>query len=595
MKTFWKIVFGSLIGCLVAGLICLFVMFGMLGSLTASLMSGSSAAVSGSVLRIDGSTAIVERAVEDMSAQALIKRSKGGKLALLDAVRAIDAAASDPAIKLIYLDTDKMSISVANAEELRAALSRFRASGKPVVAYSGGFSTVSYYLASVADKVILNAEGSSMIMGVALQSVFLKDLFDKLGLEYQLIRHGKYKSAGEMYIRSEMSDENRLQMQSMADGLWGSLAEEICNSRDFSRAELDGWISNLELDDAQSLLDRKMVDTIYYADQLKEYITGLAQAKEYDKVGFVNLVDYAPAHLMQTTRAKDKVAVLYANGEIVMSGDTEQNIVGDEFAAQVAKVRKDSTIKAVVFRVNSPGGSVQASQYVRREIELLRASKPVIASYGSYAASGGYWISSSCDKIFCDNTTLTGSIGVFSLIPNLGDAARKTLKVNFQTIGSHPHSDMMSAMRPLDSAELDYMQKSVEDIYDEFLTIVSQGRGLSKEKVDEIAQGRVWCGCDAFGIGLADEKGGLVDAIAYAAAAAGLQDYRLAEYPAQKSTMERFLEAFGGSVSIKSIFAGEQLSGWEQTREQFMQAYSFLKNQDKPAAYARMPFITEIK
>ncbi len=595
MKTFWKIVFGSLIGCLVAGLICLFIMFGMLGSLTASLMSGSSAAVSGSVLRIDGSTAIVERAVEDMSAQALIKRSKGGKLALLDAVRAIDAAASDPAIKLIYLDTDKMSISVANAEELRAALSRFRASGKPVVAYSGGFSTVSYYLASVADKVILNAEGSSMIMGVALQSVFLKDLFDKLGLEYQLIRHGKYKSAGEMYIRSEMSDENRLQMQSMADGLWGSLAEEICNSRDFSRAELDGWISNLELDDAQSLLDRKMVDTIYYADQIKEYITGLAQAKEYDKVGFVNLVDYAPAHLMQTTRAKDKVAVLYANGEIVMSGDTEQNIVGDEFAAQVAKVRKDSTIKAVVFRVNSPGGSVQASQYVRREIELLRASKPVIASYGSYAASGGYWISSSCDKIFCDNTTLTGSIGVFSLIPNLGDAARKTLKVNFQTIGSHPHSDMMSAMRPLDSAELDYMQKSVEDIYDEFLTIVSQGRGLSKEKVDEIAQGRVWCGCDAFGIGLADEKGGLVDAIAYAAAAAGLQDYRLSEYPAQKSTMERFLEAFGGSVSIRSILAGEQLSGWEQTREQFMQAYSFLKNQDKPAAYARMPFITEIK
>ncbi len=595
MKTFWKIVFGSLIGCLVAGLICLFVMFGMLGSLTASMMSGSSAAVSGSVLRIDGSTAIVERAVEDMSAQALIKRSKGGKLALLDAVRAIDAAASDPAIKLIYLDTDKMSISVANAEELRAALSRFRASGKPVVAYSGGFSTVSYYLASVADKVILNAEGSSMIMGVALQSVFLKDLFDKLGLEYQLIRHGKYKSAGEMYIRSEMSDENRLQMQSMADGLWGSLAEEICNSRDFSRAELDGWISNLELDDAQSLLDRKMVDTIYYADQLKEYITGLAQAKEYDKVGFVNLVDYAPAHLMQTTRAKDKVAVLYANGEIVMSGDTEQNIVGDEFAAQVAKVRKDSTIKAVVFRVNSPGGSVQASQYVRREIELLRASKPVIASYGSYAASGGYWISSSCDKIFCDNTTLTGSIGVFSLIPNLGDAARKTLKVNFQTIGSHPHSDMMSAMRPLDSAELDYMQKSVEDVYDEFLTIVSEGRGLSKEKVDEIAQGRVWCGCDAFGIGLADEKGGLVDAIAYAAAAAGLQDYRLSEYPAQKSTMERFLEAFGGSVSIKSILAGEQLSGWEQTREQFVQAYSFLKNQDKPAAYARMPFITEIK
>ncbi len=598
MKTFWKIVLGSLIGCLVAGLICLFVMFGMIGSLSASVMSGGATAVSGSVLRIDGSTAIVERVVEDMSPKALMNRSKGGKLALLDAVRAIDAAAADPAIKLICIEPDEMSgISLANVEELRAALSRFRASGKPVVAYSGGFSTVSYYLASVADKVILNTEGSNMILGVASQSIYLKELFDKLGVEYQLIRHGKYKSAGEMYIRSEMSDENRLQMQSMVDGLWGSLADEICASRDFSRAELDGWVANLELDDAQSLLDRKLVDTIWYADQFKDYLTDLDQAKDYDHVKFVDLVDYAPAHLMQTTRAKDKVAVLYANGEIVMSGDAEQSIVGDEFAAQVAKVRADSTIKAVVFRVNSPGGSVQASQYVRREIELLRATKPVIASYGSYAASGGYWISSSCDKIFCDNTTLTGSIGVFSLIPNLGDAARKTLKVNIQTIGSHPHSDMMSAMRSLDGAELDYMQKSVEEIYDEFLSIVSAGRDLPKEKVDEIAQGRVWCGCDAFGIGLADEKGGLVDAIAYAASAAGLQDYRLEEYPAQKSTMERFLEAFGGSVGIKTLLspAGESLSGWERTQEQFLQAYSFLKNQDEPAVYARMPFITEIK
>ena len=597
MKTFWKIVLGSLLGCLIAMLISMFIFFGMIGSAASASMKGSSAPKTGSVLRIDKSTIISERAVEDFSANALMSRSTGTRISLLDAVRAIDAAATDPAIKFIYLNTDNLELSTSNAEELRAALARFRASGKAIVAYAENHTMLSYYLASVADKVIMNANGEAMMMGVGSQGIFIKDLLDKLGVEVQLIRHGKYKSAGEMFIKNEMSPENREQMKAMVDGLWRSMADEICASRDFSREDLDGWLNNLELMKAQSLLDRKMVDTIYHADQMKEYMCNLAGVEKFEKIGFVMLPDYAPGKLAQlNSKSKDKVAVLYANGEIVTDGDTEQAIVGAKFAAEVEKVRKDSTIKAVVFRVNSPGGSVQASQFVRREMELLRQTKPVIASYGDYAASGGYWISAESDRIFCDNTTLTGSIGVFAMVPNLGSAAKKTLKVNIQSVNSHQHSDMMGGMRSLDAAEQAYMQASIEDVYDEFLSIVSGGRKMSKEAVDDIAQGRVWCGCDAFGIGLADEKGGLVDAIAYAAQAAGLSDYKLVECPTPKTTMERFMEMFGGKGSVKAFMKGSKpATRWEEIEAQFESAYGFLRTAEGPQLYARMPYITEIK
>ena len=238
---------------------------------------------------------------------------------------------------------------------------------------------------------------------------------------------------------------------------------------------------------------------------------------------------------------------------------------------------------------------MEAAQFVRREIELLQKEKPVVASYGDYAASGGYWISAACDKIFCDNTTLTGSIGVFALIPNLGSAARKTLNVNVQSVNSHPHSDMIGGMRSLDSKEQAYLQNSIEGVYDDFLTIVSNGRNLTKEAVDEIAQGRVWCGCDAFGIGLADEKGGLTDAIAYAASLVNLENYKLVECPAPKSTMERLMEMIGGA-SAKAVFAGRgNNTRWEEALSQFEQAYGFLRTTEQTTFWARMPFITEVK
>ena len=261
----------------------------------------------------------------------------------------------------------------------------------------------------------------------------------------------------------------------------------------------------------------------------------------------------------------------------------------------MAKVREDSTVKAVVFRVNSPGGSVEAAQFVRREIELLQKEKPVVASYGDYAASGGYWISASCDKIFCDNSTLTGSIGVFALVPNLGGAAKKTFKVNVQSVSSHPHGDMLGGMRSLDAAETAYMQNSIEGVYDEFLTIVANGRNLTKEAVDDIAQGRVWCGCDAFGVGLADEKGGLSEAIAYAASLANLSDYKLVECPTPKTTFERLMEMVDGSSGIALFNRLESKTHWEEALAQFEKAYGFLRTAEHTTIWARMPFISEIK
>ncbi len=595
MKTFWKIVFGSLLGCLVAMLISSFFFLGMLGSMAGPTQSP--APKKGSVLRIDKTMTFCERAVDDLSPMALMNQKMGGKITILDAVRAIDAAATDPAIKFIYINPDDLIVTITQAEELRAALSRFRASGKAIVAYGENFTPISYYLASVADKVVMNTDGEAMILGVASQSMFFKDLLDNLGVEMQLIRHGKYKAAGETFIKNAMSDENREQLQAMIDGIWKTMADEICASRGITREQLDGYISNLELEKALSLLDRKLVDTVYYADQMKDYLCNLAGAKKFDKIGFVKLNDYAPGRIAQAykSKSKDKVAVLYANGEIVVDGDEATDIVGAKFAAEVAKVREDSTIKAVVFRVNSPGGSVEAAQFVRREIELLQKEKPVVASYGDYAASGGYWISASCDKIFCDNSTLTGSIGVFALVPNLGGAAKKTLKINVQSVNSHPHGDMLSGMRSLDAAETAYMQNSIEGVYDEFLTIVANGRNLTKEAVDDIAQGRVWCGSDAFGIGLADEKGGLTEAIAYAASLANLSDYKLVECPTPKTTFERLMEMVDGSSSISLFNRLESKTRWEETLAQFEQAYGFLRTAEHATVWARMPFITEIK
>ena len=557
MKPFWKVVFGGCLGTLIAFVLFNLIFFWFIGSLASSVGKEAQPAVpKGAILKVDISQPIGEQGKESFSFNPIsMSADMGQSISLLNAIRALETAATDPQVKFVYLKGEGLGMDIAQAEEFRAALVRLRESGKPVVAYCQGLSAGNYYLASVADKVILNAYGDVMISGMSSNLMYYKDLIDHLGIDIQLIRHGKYKSAGEPYIKSEMSAENKEQYQKMLGTIWGVMADAVAGSRDFTAEQYNAWIDNLEINSGEDALSHGLVDELWYDDQVRDYFCTLCGVKEPKDLKYVTLKDYATAKVKPNVRAKEKVAVIYADGEIVMDDKGDGNI-GNNFAREIAKARRDSSVKAVVFRVNSPGGSVQASAAIEREIALLKQCKPVVASYGGYAASGGYWISCGADKIFTDKSTLTGSIGVFGLIPSFGKALKKNLHLNVYEVATHQHGSLVSGMSPLDPEEEAAMQQRIDATYEDFVARVAAGRGLSTEAVDEIAQGRVWAGGDAMGIGLVDEFGGLTDAIQYAATMAGLDSYRLVEYPAVEPMYTKLLSSMNQPANDQDITAG---------------------------------------
>ena len=591
MKDFLKMTLAVLAGLFIEGILGFMLFFGFIGTL-ASLGSSTPAMPRSGVLFMDMSRISIAEQTQETDPMAMIQGQDISIIGLWDAVKAIEKAASDPAVQCIYLKADGLSAGgIAPVEELRQALGDFRLSGKPVVAYTENPGTGSYYLASVADKIYMGSYkgGSNMMVGVGTQMIFLKDLLDKLGVNVQLIRHGKFKSAGEMYIKSRPSEENLLQTREMVNSMWDGMAESICSSREISREDLDGMIDNLKLNTPEDFLACRLVDELLTKEELKEKLAVLAKESKYEEVKFISLRDYVNINAQTVSKARRKIAIIYAEGEII-DGYDKQEVAGDRFAGIISSVRADSTVKAVVLRVASPGGSVAASEKIRTEIDLLRKVKPVIASYGNYAASGGYWISNSCDKIFSDKSTLTGSIGVFSMIPDFSGTAEKVFHVGVTNVGSSRHSDMYSLTRPLDAEETAYMQRSVDDIYEAFLENVSAGRGMDKAEIDEIAQGRVWTGSDALKIGLVDEIGTLADAVRYAAIAAGdaesdLSTWEVAAYPKPMTTLDIILENLTGSsdalagTPFESV--GRAFRSWDAT--------------STGKVYARMPYIMEIK
>ena len=591
MKDFLKMTLAVLAGLFIAGILGFMLFFGFIGTL-ASLGSSTPAMPRSGVLFMDMSRISIAEQTQETDPMAMIQGQDISIIGLWDAVKAIEKAASDPAVQCIYLKADGLSAGgIAPVEELRQALGDFRLSGKPVVAYTENPGTGSYYLASVADKIYMGSYkgGSNMMVGVGTQMIFIKDLLDKLGVNVQLIRHGKFKSAGEMYIKSRPSEENLLQTREMVNSMWDGMAESICSSREISREDLDGMIDNLKLNTPEDFLACRLVDELLTKEELKEKLAVLAKESKYEEVKFISLRDYVNINAQTVSKARRKIAIIYAEGEII-DGYDKQEVAGDRFAGIISSVRADSTVKAVVLRVASPGGSVAASEKIRTEIDLLRKVKPVIASYGNYAASGGYWISNSCDKIFSDKSTLTGSIGVFSMIPDFSGTAEKVFHVGVTNVGSSRHSDMYSLTRPLDAEETAYMQRSVDDIYEAFLENVSAGRGMDKAEIDEIAQGRVWTGSDALKIGLVDEIGTLADAVRYAAIAAGdaesdLSTWNIAAYPKPMTTLDIILENLTGSTDalagtpFESV--GRAFRSWDAT--------------STGKVYARMPYIMEIK
>ncbi len=585
MKSFFKTLFASFCGALIALLICCLLVFSMISSMVSLADTAVATVPTSAILKINFNQQIGEQGMEEPFDLGSIdaRLSKPSQMGIYTAVRAIEYAATDPAIKFIYINPEALSSSLTHVEEVRNALERFRNSGKAIISYCENYSQAGYYLSSVSDKIYVNPEGAVDIHGVSSQIMFFKGILDKLGVDVQLIRHGKYKSAGEQFIASDISAANREQNQAYINSLWNAISSSICASRNIEVKEFNRLIDDLELVSPKDLLKANLVDGLFSREDIVNELCNLFGVEKEEDIKMITLDKYAAARIKPDLKAKDKIAIIYADGEIV-SGKGDE-ISADKFASVLSTVRKDSSIKAVVFRVNSPGGSAQAAEIIRKELIRLKEVKPVIASYGSYAASGGYWISANADKIFTNSTTLTGSIGVFSMIPSFGKVLKNKLSINPVSISSNKHSDMMSMMRPLDKSEVEYIQKEIEIIYDSFLSIVASGRGMTPEKVDEIAQGRVWAGDDALGINLADEKGDIFAAVNYAAASSNLSQYRLVEYPIVKNPIEKMMESFK-----KADASIEAVSNPEKAIEDLY--YSFMKEN---GVYARLLYDVKVR
>ena len=590
MKNFIKMTLATLTGLLLFGGVVTFIFAGIIGA-AASFGKQQATVPESAVLTMDMSTVMLMEQTQEPDPMSMLQGNSMeiSPLGIYSAIRAINIAAQDPAIRFIYMKPDGVMGGLAHIEELRTALKHFRESGKAVVSYMENPTNAGYYLASVSDKIYMTVHdgGMNMLSGLSSQMIFLKDLLDKMGINVQLIRHGKYKSAGEMFIRSSASKENLEQNEAMIASIWKSWASEIASSREISVPELNGMINNLELNFPEDFLSKGLVDELVTYQQMRQKLADLYVTEEPEDIKVISLQDYASARTLINLKPKGKVAVIYADGDIIDGKAKENQIVaGDRFAKIISEIRQDSTIKAAVLRVNSPGGSVLASEKIKSELALLQERMPVVASYGNYAASGGYWISAGCDKIFSNATTLTGSIGVFSMIPDFSKTVEDKLHIGMTSVNSNRHADMYGMMRPLTASETAYMQASVEKIYDKFTSLVADGRDMTVAKVDEIAQGRVWSGAEALDINLVDQIGTIEDAINWAALSiegvSRIADVEVVGYPKPLTGLELLLESFN-TTGEQNIFTGTPFKG-------IGEAFGSWNASETGKVYARMPY-----
>lgn len=591
MKDFLKMLLASFTATAVYGIIGIMILIGCITGLAGLMEEPLPMMPSKAVLTLDMSTITLSEQTQEVDLVEILQGVDAPQpLGILDAVGAINAAAFDPAIQYIFLKPDAVTGGIAQIEELRSALISFRNSGKAVVSYIENPTNGGYYLASASDKIYMTPHqgGMNMFNGLSSQMIFLKDALDYLGINIQLIRHGKYKSAGETLVRNSSSKENMQQTEEMVNSMWGSWRNAIAQSRNLNPDDIDRMLNNLELNFPTDFLGKGLVDELLTMDQLQEKLAMLFMTDDYNNVEGIMLQDYAMLNMAGNPAGSKKIAVIYADGEIV-DGDGMEGVASDRFVRILQTVRNDDAVKAVVFRVNSPGGSVMASEKIKAQIDSLVNKVPVIASYGEYAASGGYWISANCDYIYADETTLTGSIGVFSTIPDLKKTVNDKLHVNITSVNSNEHADMYGMMRPLDKQETALMQESVEKIYDRFINIVAEGRMMCLEDVEEIAQGRVWTGAQALKIGLVDAIGTLESAILHAAMMVddqnGMDDIQIVEYPRPLTTMDIFASALTGEELIE---IAEPLRG----------IYSVFRSWNESQSgkfYARIPYAIDIR
>lgn len=591
MKDFWKIVLGSALGFIIVNIlfsiITMIMFFGMMGSFMTSFSQDEKFILQdNTVLNLQLNGAISERVPESDPFTSFMDDTQK-QMGLNDIVGAIRKAKNNDKIKGIYIDSRMMSASPATLSEIRQELMNFKESGKFIVAYSDTYTQGGYYLASVADKIAINPQGMLDVHGLASIPLFFQDALQKLGIETQIFKVGTYKSAVEPLMQMEMSEANREQVSAYLNDMWTTIKTQIAESRNISPSDMDSIADEMPImQETDFLMAKKLVDTLLYETEMKDYIRTLLDLESDAKIPSATVQDMKSVRTQNFKKTSNTIALLYAQGSIT-SGTGANNIQDKYMVSQIEKLRKDDDIKAVVFRINSGGGSAYASEQIWKAITDLKAEKPVIVSMGDYAASGGYYIACNADKIIAQSTTLTGSIGIFGVIPSFKGSSKK-LGITTDEVKTNKFADFGNVLRDLNEDEKVYIQNMVEHGYDLFVTRCAEGRNMPKDSLMLYAEGRVWTGNQAKEIGLVDELGGIDKAIEVAAEMANLgKSYVVFEYPKMRSPFEELLSPKKEELAAKTLkeYLGESY-------ELFMLVKS-MKEQD--IIQARMPFDPNIR
>ncbi|MNK04679.1 Protease 4 [compost metagenome] len=550
MKEFFKYVFATVFGIVISAVILGVLFFIVFIGMISSIGSEKETVVKkNSVLYLNLDQAIIERTPEG-SFGSLFGGSSDKSIGFNDVIRALKKAQSDEKIQAVYINVSAPNAGMATMLEVRNAIIDFKKSKKPVIAYSEVYSQGAYYLASAANKVYLNPEGELEFKGFSSNLMFFKGALEKLGIEAQIIRVGNYKSAVEPLINTKMSDYNRQQVTAYVNGLYDTFLTGISQTRKIEKDSLSQIADQYKIQLPKDALAYKMVDGLKYKDEILDELRNITGTDKKKDINTVNINDYVKSLPTDgESSSKNKVAVIYANGDIIGGEGSDEQIGSERISRAIRKARLDDDVKAIVLRVNSGGGSALASDVIWREMVLSKKAKPVIASFGDVAASGGYYIGCAADSIFVQPNTITGSIGVFGVIFNFQELFNNKLGLTFDGVKTGQYADIMSSNRALTPAERAIIQKGVNNIYDTFITKVADGRKKTKTQIDSLGGGRVWIGTDAVKNGLADRLGSFNDAITSAAKKAKLQDYKVVEYPEKIDPLKEFLGAAKDNVS----------------------------------------------
>lgn len=588
MKNFASTLLASLLGSILAGIILFFLAFLVIIGIASTASEKETIDIDNhSILSLgfEGKITDIEPSnpFEGFNFTTMNTQHSIGIRTVIDNIA---KAKADENIDGIFMNLSSIDVGIANLEEIRNALLDFKESKKFIISYSESYSHGSYYLASVSDKIYLNPVGDLQFLGLGAEVMFFKKALEKFGIEPVIIRHGKFKSAVEPFMLEKMSEANKEQLSTFVGSIWNHMLKNISTERKIEVDRLNEIADQMLVFSAQSSVNEGLIDSLCYYNQILEKLQQKTKTEKPEDLKFVSLTKYIkvpkPKNTDEKGFAKDKIAVIYASGEIVSGNGDGTNIGSESLSKIIRDARNDEKIKAIVLRVNSPGGSALASEIIWREMELAKKQKPVIVSMGDLAASGGYYISCGADTIVADPTTLTGSIGVFGLMFNVEKLMNEKIGITVDRVNTNKYSDIGSMTRKMKTEEQSFIQKSIEEVYATFIKHVSDGRGISIEKVDEIGQGRIWSGVNALEIGLIDTLGGIDLAIEIAAKKAKLDKYRIESFPKKKETYEAILEMMGEEVKYQMI--GKELGKVEPY-------YNTLKNiANLKGVQARIPF-----